>query len=179
MDAGLDSGPIVAQRTVPLRGDMTAPELEAELAGEAADLLTSTLEPWLAGVIEPAAQPAEGVTMTRPLRRVDGALDARRAATHLERQVRAYQPWPGSFVETDAGRLIVWRARVADDGGPPGTIVAGAHGVPALATANGLLELLEVQPAGSRRMGGAELVRGRPGLVGSQVRPPANASDDG
>jgi methionyl-tRNA formyltransferase len=105
------------------------------------------------------------MTLTRPLRRSDGRLDPHRDAIDLERQVRAYQPWPGTFFETPDGRVVVWRARAGDGGGPPGMIVDG----PAIATTDGWLELLEVQPAGGRRMSGEELIRGRPQLIGSVI----------
>ena len=169
MDEGLDSGPVVAQRVLPLRGAETAPQLEATLAQVAAELLAEALEPWLRGELVAMPQPAEGATMTRPLRRQDGRLDPSRPAAELERQVRAFQPWPGSFVELDEGRLIVWRAAVAG----PASLAASAAaarevgaivdeaGTPALMTTDGSLLLLEVQPAGGRRMSGADWLRGR------------------
>ena len=113
--------------------------------------------------------------MTRPLRREDGRLNVCGDAESLARQVRAYQPWPGSYVETPAGRLIVWRA-TAEPGGPDGADGAGedglfvAHGDGlALAMASGLLVLHEVQLAGKRRITGAELRRGHPGLLGEHA----------
>ncbi|HEY7599404.1 MAG TPA: methionyl-tRNA formyltransferase [Candidatus Limnocylindrales bacterium] len=182
MDEGLDSGPIIAQRRVELRGDETAPELEERLAAVAAGIVAGHLGEWLRGELEAHPQPAAGMTLTRPLRRADGALDPRRPAAELERQVRAYQPWPGSYLDTDAGRLAVWRARPAHASGARGesvgTILSTAEGEPALVTGAGLLELVEVQPAGGRRMGGAELLRGRPALVGMRVTMPP-AADTG
>ena len=116
MDAGLDTGPILAQRSVDLDGTEVAPALEARLAALAADLLEETLPDWLAGTLQARPQPVEGATLTRPLRRADGWLDPARPAVELERQVRAYQPWPGSFVEADGERLVVWRASPIDGG---------------------------------------------------------------
>src|SRR5438270_13862359 len=108
MDSGLDTGPTVAQWNLALSGNETAPELEQALADVAARRLTASLELWLAGEIEPEPQEESNATITRPLRREDGRLDPSRTAAELERQVRAFQPWPGSFIETDDGRLIVW-----------------------------------------------------------------------
>jgi methionyl-tRNA formyltransferase len=179
MDEGLDTGPIVAQSRRPLDGSELAPDLEADLARSGAELLCRTLRAWLAGRLEAMPQPALGATLTRPLRREDGRLDPHRPAVELERQVRAYQPWPGSFIETDDGRLIVWRATLpgstTEQTGPGASAVGGdvaprapdvgrlvAHdGCPALVTVDGRLRLDEVQPAGGRRMGGAEYLRGR------------------
>ena len=166
MDAGLDSGPLVKQRRVPLAGNETAPELEHRLAQVAAELLGVSLPLWLNSELLPLPQDEEGVTLTKPLRRSDGRLDPHRDAIDLERQVRAYQPWPGTFFETADGRVVIWRARVGDGQGSPGTILDG----PAIATTDGSLELLEVQPAGGRRMSGDELVRGRSGLIGSTIQ---------
>lgn len=162
MDAGLDTGPIVAQEAVTLTGRETAPELEARLALVAADLLDRSLGDWLDGRLEARPQPSTGVTLTRPLRREDGRLDPTRSATDLERQVRAYQPWPGSFLEFDDGRLVVNRATVASGqpGDQPGDLVTH-DGRPALATGDGRLVLEEVTPAGRRTMPGDAWLRGR------------------
>jgi methionyl-tRNA formyltransferase len=165
MDAGLDTGPIVAEREISLGGTESAPELEERLADEAGELLDETLPDWIGGGATARPQPAAGATLTPPLRRADGRLDPIRSATELERQVRAYQPWPGSWLETSAGRLTVWQARVAAGEGERGSLVRLGTGI-GLATAAGVLELLVVQPAGGRRMSGAQLVRGRPRLVG-------------
>lgn len=160
MDAGMDTGPIIAQRHWALDGDETAPELEALLAEEAAALLADSLEPWLAGDLRAVAQPEGGATVTRPLRREDGRLDPRRPAIELERQVRALQPWPGTYLETDAGRLLVHAASVAAgvpaDQGRVGDLTAAG-----LVTADGILALDAVQPAGGRRMTWADHRRGR------------------
>lgn len=165
MDEGLDTGPIVAQARLDLDGTEVAPELEARLARMGAALLLAHLARWLAGEIDPAPQDDAAATMTRPLRREDGRLDPHRPAASLARQVRALQPWPGSFLETD-GRLVVWSAAVDDEDAPgvPGTI--DDRGV---LTSTGRLALLEVQPAGGRRMPWEAFVRGRPSIIGSSI----------
>ncbi len=165
MDAGLDTGPIIAQSRWALDGDETTPELEADLAGEAAALLERSLDRWLDGELLATPQPAEGATLTRPLRREDGRLDVDQAADALERQVSAYQPWPGSFVDTPGGRLIVWSAAADRQGPRPGTFDDLGLGV----GRGERLRLLEVQPAGGRRMSWAEFVRGRPSIVGGSI----------
>jgi methionyl-tRNA formyltransferase len=171
MDAGLDTGPILASEAVALVGDEDAPGLEARLATVAADLLRRSLGPWLEGSLPAVAQPPEGASLTRPFRRDDGRLDPGRPAALLERQVRALRPWPGTFVEASTGRVGVLRAEVAsgEPGDEQGRLVWDAGSGLALATAEGRLRLLEVQPAGGRRMDGATFVRGRPGLIGARV----------
>lgn len=173
MDRGLDTGPIVAvSEPVEVSGEATTPGLEAVLADLAAELLDRTLPGWLAGSIVPVPQPAEGATLTRPLRREDGRLDPERPAFVLERQVRAYQPWPGSFLETSSGeRIAVHGAAVAGSRPTdrPGVLVLDDGGL-ALTTIDGRLRLLEVQRAGGRPMSAAALLRGRSSLVGASVR---------
>ena len=162
MDAGLDTGPILAQAEVRLRGDEVAPELETRLAEVGADLLVEHLPAWLEGSLPERPQPSEGATLTRLLRREDGRLDPTLRAVQLEREVRAYQPWPGSFLEIDGVRVKVWRAAVL---GQPLTVAPGdiilAEGTIALGTSDGVLRLDEVQPAGKRRMSGADYRRGK------------------
>ncbi len=164
MDAGLDTGPIVAQRRVPVAGDEVAPELEAALASMAADLLDDSLGPWLRGEVPPTPQAEDGATLTRPLRREDGRLDPARPAAELERQVRAYQPWPGSFVDTEAGRIVVWRASV----GPASAGLPGSFGPGGLAT-RGRRAGAPRGPAGRRQADdlGTRSCAGDPGIVGS------------
>jgi methionyl-tRNA formyltransferase len=171
MDEGLDTGPIVAVTRWPLSGDETAPELEARAAAAGAALLAVTLGPWLRGELDATPQPADGATLTRPLHRDDGRLDPSRSAVELERQVRAFQPWPGAFVETAAGRLKVLRAGVAPAAGEvaPAPGMFGPGPGLRLHTADGDLVILEVQPAGGRAMSGEDLVLGRPALPGSRV----------
>ena len=169
MDQGMDTGPILAAERLGLSGAETARALEVELATLAAELLGRCLGPFLAGTLVPVPQ-GEGATVTRPLRREDGHLDPARPARELERQVRALQPWPGSFVETSVGRLVVWAAEAE--------VVPGAHparpgllGPRGLDVADGLLVLREVQLAGARRMTWEACTRGRPALVGSMTSP--------
>jgi len=167
MDDGLDTGPIVAQAGTPVEPEEAAPDLEARLAAMGAELLTASLGPWLAGDLREHAQPVVGVTLTKPLRREDGRMDLSLPAEDLDRQVRAYQPWPGSFVETRSGRLTVWAASPAASEHLP----SGRFSPRGLATGDGTLVLHEVQPAGGRRMPWVEFLRGRPGIVGSDVLP--------
>ena len=163
MDEGLDTGPIVAQERVALDGLETAPRLERTLTQVADGLLDRSLGPWIRGELPAYPQPTDGATLTRPLRREDGRLDPSRRAVDLWRQVRAYEPWPGTFVDTPFGRLAVWNASVRpDEGGAPGRFAADG-----LDTAEGRLVLHEVQPAGGKRMAWDAYVRGRPGIVGS------------
>lgn len=171
MDDGLDTGPIVAQVRIALHGTESTPGLESVLALEAADLLEQNLGPWTRGELVARPQPADGATLTRPLQREDGRLDPARSALDLERQIRAYQPWPGSFVDTRSGRVIVWSATTGTSetvgGLAEGTFDQRGMGV----GDGGWLAFDEVQPAGGTRMTWEALLRGRPALIGSSVVP--------
>jgi methionyl-tRNA formyltransferase len=180
MDDGLDTGPTVAHVRLAMTGTEVAPALEATLAVMAADLLANSIAPWLDGSLRAVPQPTEGVTLTRPLRRDDGRLDPALGVVRLERGVRAYQPWPGTWFDSGHGRIVVWAAEVVHeaaqhatpDDADIGRLEADGEGL-AIVVADGRLRLLEVQPAGGRRMSAADLVRGRPGLVGSRLAAPS------
>jgi methionyl-tRNA formyltransferase len=170
MDEGLDTGPIVAQETWQLSGTETAESVEREAAWRGADLVRRSVRPWLSGSLSSTPQDEAAATLTRPLRREDGRLDLTRPAVELERLVRARAPWPGSFVDTGQGRLIVHDAVAVapEPGDTPGRLVADADGL-ALTTADGRLRLTRTQLAGRRPTDAASLRRGAPGLVGQTI----------
>jgi methionyl-tRNA formyltransferase len=170
MDEGLDTGPMIAAVDWPLSGTETAPQLEADAARRAAALLGDAIGGYLDGSLRPVPQPESEDPVTRPLKRKNGRLDLTEPAATLERTVRAYRGWPGSFVETGAGRLVVLDAHVADgsDGDVAGTIVDHDGGL-AVATGDGRLVLDTVQLAGKRAMTGEDFLRGRPELIGTDA----------
>ena len=170
MDDGIDTGPIVAGQSWALTGTEGAPELEARAAREGAELLARTLDPWLAGTAPAIPQTSAGATVTRPFRRDAGRLDPGRPAVDLERQVRALQPWPGTFLETAAGRLAVIEASVADGVGEdaPGELVPHGDRL-ALATVADRLVLDRVQLAGRRPTSGDAFLRGQRALAGTRA----------
>jgi methionyl-tRNA formyltransferase len=177
MDEGVDTGPIVAVTDWPLIGTERAPDLEMFAAREGAALLARTIEGWLAGVTPAVPQDEAGASVTRTLRREDGRLDPSRPAAELERRIRACAPWPGSFLETPAGRLVVHAASMArtSAGDVPGRLVRHEDRL-ALATRDGRLVLDEVQLAGKRPMAGDEFLRGQPRLADASVDEPAAVS---
>lgn len=169
MDAGLDTGPIVGVERWAQDDTDDAPGLEARAQDAGAQLVAGLLGPWLRGEIAPRPQGEQGMTMARPLRREDGLLDATRPAVELERQVRALRPWPGTYFESIAGRIGVLNAQ-AERGAVSQDRVPGRLGPDGLFAADGShLVLRTVQPAGGRSMSWPELLRGRPGLLGSTV----------
>jgi methionyl-tRNA formyltransferase len=171
MDAGLDTGPILKRsEPVAIKPDETRERLEDRLAQLGAELLVKTLDAYLRGSLQPQPQPEEGVTYARQLRKEDGLLDWSRPAVELDRQVRAYNPWPGAYTFWQGQQLKIvqaapqpaWRGET-----PPGTVVALADGV-AVATGEGALHLLQVQLAGKRPMSMAAFICGQRECVGSR-----------
>ena len=171
LDEGMDTGPILAQASLPIRPEDTTGSLTERLATLGADLLIATLPHWLAGEIQPRPQDHSQATMCRPLRKEEGRLDWSRPAIELERRVRAYNPWPGAYTTWRGQRLKVLRAASLMDWHgpqPPGQVIALPEGT-AVATGKGALLLLEVQLAGRRAMVIADFLRGRKEFVGSRL----------
>jgi len=162
MDEQLDHGPVVAERRVALPPDATAGSLEPALAALAASLLVDALPAWLEGSLTAVPQDESLATLSRPLNRSDGQLDPGLPAAELERRVRAYDPWPGTYLQLDSGRLGIRAAAVRPTaaGDTVGALITLPGGGVALATADGRLELLEVQPAGGRPMPASDWRRG-------------------
>lgn len=177
MDDGVDTGPIIAQDRSALEGDETAPGLEARLAIAAAGILARSLDPWLDGELMAQPQPRDGASLTRSFHRNDGRLDPNEPAGVLERKVRAFQPWPGTFIEVDGLRIVVLRARTssAADYEAPGRLVRDDEGL-ALTTVAGRLVLAEVQPAGGRAMTADAFLRGHPSILGRSIRSSSDAA---
>lgn len=175
MDRGLDTGPILAQRSTPIAAEETHPELSARLAVMGAELLVETLPGWLSGEIEEVPQLEEGATLTHTLSKEDGQLDWSLPAEEIARRVRALQPWPGTYTSWQDRLLKVLRARPLplepESSLPPGTVFAfqqpGSARSIAVATGSGALELLEVQLAGKPPIEARALLTGYPQIVGS------------
>lgn len=159
MDAGIDTGAILSQRAMPILPEDTAGSLSVRLAEEGANLLIETLPAYLAGAVALVAQDETRATYASMLTKEQGELDFSKPAETLERQVRAFQPWPGAYAFFQGEMLKVLRAHVDGSAAVPSQrgIV---HNMPAVGTALGWLVLDEVQPAGKRPMSGDVFLRG-------------------
>jgi len=160
MDPGLDTGPIISQRTTPIGPQENAEELSKRLAELGAELLLETLPGYIRGEIEPIPQVEGGVTYAPMLKKGAGELDFNQPAQSLERKVRAFNPWPGAYTSWKGQPFKVHRAHAIEaKPGPPGKRTTHEN-APAIHTPEGLLVLDEVQPAGKKAMSGEAFLRG-------------------
>jgi methionyl-tRNA formyltransferase len=169
MDAGLDTGPLLDQRSTPIGGQETGGELESRLAVIGSQLVTDTLPGYISGDIVPLPQDDTLATYAPMLRKKDGQIDSGFDAARLARQVRAYEPWPTSFFFWNDLRIVVRSARSVDkDLAEPGEVF-NLEGAPAIATVSGSLVLEQIQPAGKRVMNAVDFLNGSPDFVGSSI----------
>lgn len=159
MDVGLDTGPMLAKRSIRLNPDDTAGSVFQALSTLGADLLIETLPDYMDGRIIPQPQPEDGATYAPMLKKEDGRLDFSKTASELERRVRAMNPWPGAFMELDGAILKVHRAHVDAGNASAGQRLI-VQNQPAVGAGGGILILEEVQPAGKKPMSGTSFLAG-------------------
>ena len=159
MDEGLDTGPILLQRAVPIGPRSTNPELQGVLAALGAEMALEALD------TDPPSrpQPAEGATTAPKLSKADGKLDWARDAGFLDRKVRAFEPWPGTFFEHEGTAIRVLEAEpaapppAARAPAPSGTVL---DALPSVACGGGALRLLRLQRPGRAPVAAEEFLRG-------------------
>jgi methionyl-tRNA formyltransferase len=174
MEAGLDTGPVLLERRVPIGLADTAGSLTEKLAvvgGEAIVEALSRLD-----ALTPRVQGAAGVTYAAKIEKAEARLDWRREATVLDRQVRAFDPFPGAETTLEGEPLKVWRAQPVTATGEPGTVIGSHEGCPVVACGDGALVLTVVQRPGSRRMPAQDFVKGRPIPPGTRLGGPGSGN---
>lgn len=174
MDAGLDTGPILAQAVTPIHAEDDAQTLHDRLAALGARLLVETLPRFAAGQVTPRPQPAAGGSYARKITKADGRIDWTKPARALWNQVRAFTPWPGSYTflpGTGERRLLkVWAAAVEPEGrGEPGQVLCAARQDLVVACGEGALRLLALQREGGKRLGTEAFLAGLPLRVGDRL----------
>ena len=164
MDVGLDTGPMLAKKSIRINPDHTAGSVLQALSTLGADLLLETLPEYISGKLTAQPQPAEGATYAPMLKKEDGLLDFTYSAIELERRVRAMNPWPGAWFEWNGNPLKVMRASTVS---VENRLVNGSRftveGRPAVQSAEGALVLEEIQPAGRKIMSGKSFLAGARG----------------
>ena len=168
LDEGMDSGPIITQRSTSIRADETAEDLTVRLFETGADMLAETIQQWRSGQIMSTPQDETEATVTRLLEREDGAIDWKRSANYIVRQLRAYHPWPGAFTYWKGRQTkVLWaKALDTDTGSAAGEVVEVPQGI-AVATGKGALLLRRVQLEGRQAADISDFARGYPDFLGS------------
>jgi methionyl-tRNA formyltransferase len=169
MDAGMDTGPILAQEKVEISSMDTTGSLSSKLADMGARLLLETLPKWLGGELKPQAQDESQATYSKLITSKDAEIDWRLSAVELWRRVRAYNPWPSCYTWCREKRLKIHQAIPCGDvaKGETGEVVALAEspGV-GVVTRDGILGLCQVQLEGKREMSVEDFVRGKRDFIG-------------
>jgi len=159
MEAGLDTGPVLLGRRTPITRDDTGGSLHDRLSALGADVLAEGLARAMAGeTLVAHPQPDQGVTYAHKLDKAEARLDFSRPAIELERQARAFDPWPVAEGEIAGETLRVWAARAVEGqaNAAPGTVIAMNRDGIDIACGEGLLRVTALQRAGGKRITAAD-----------------------
>jgi methionyl-tRNA formyltransferase len=166
MEAGLDTGPVMLERAIPIAPDDDAQSLHDRLATLGGGLIVEALEKIEAGRAEWRPQPAEGTSYARKLEKGEERIDWSRPCVEIERKIRAFRPAQSSL----RGEPVkLWRARCIEQSGMPGEVLAAGAGGIVVACGEGALEVIELQRAGGKRLPAAEFLRGFPLRAGERL----------
>jgi methionyl-tRNA formyltransferase len=176
MDAGMDTGDVLARREVDIEENETFGELSERLSVLSGEMVRSEIPRFIRGELVPEKQPAEGATHARMLTKLDGALDFTASAKAVHDRVRGLSPWPGAFTAIAGRRMKVHATRIAAREGTlgvPGTVLHTSRSGIEVACGTGSVLLFEVQLEGKRRMSAQDLLAGFPIEAGSTFSPHA------
>ena len=174
VDAGMDTGPILNQREVPITAEDTTGSLGIKLAQVGAQLLTETLPLWIEGRIKPRPQNDSEASYSKMIKKEDGEIDWRLSAKELWWRVRAFDPWPGCYARWRDRRLKLVKVLPlqGEKSGEPGKVIALAPPAPVtvgVETGDGVLGLVRLQLEGKRELSADEFVRGQRDFIGSHL----------
>jgi methionyl-tRNA formyltransferase len=172
MDEGMDTGAMLLQEAIPITTDDTAGSLSPRLAELGGRLLVETIVRLNAGTLVPQPQDSSQATLAPLLKKEDGVIDWALPATVLANRVRGLSPWPGAYTTVAGGdRWTIWRALALPSSvtSPPGVVVAITNEVIHVATGEGVLVVMELQPANGRRMAVSQYLAGHPVAIGMQL----------
>ncbi|MGF7086794.1 methionyl-tRNA formyltransferase [Kroppenstedtia sanguinis] len=164
MVEALDAGDMLTRRSIPIQAEDDVGTLHDKLAQVGAELLAETVPALVEGKVKPVSQDDSQATYAPNIRREDERIDWSRSALQLVNQIRGLRPWPVAFTLWKGEPLKIWRAEPASvrETAAPGTVLSQTQeGVLVATGEGGALRILELQPAGKRRMTAAEFSRGR------------------
>jgi methionyl-tRNA formyltransferase len=169
MDEGMDTGDILLQTEIPMGHEETCENLLNRLASLGAPLLSETLEKMKAGEIHPIPQDPSKATYAPPLKKEDGYIDWKKEVIEIDRQIRAFNPWPGAFTKWNDQLLKIFKGEIKEGMplGKPGAVVWTGSDFIEVETGEGLLRIQEVQLEGRKRMALRDFLLGHPISVGT------------
>lgn len=175
MDEKVDHGPMIAAESFKIGSrKFTTPELTKELWELGGDLLVKTIPKWIAGEIKPISQNHENATYTKILKKQDGHIDWTKPAEEIERQIRAFTPWPGSFTFWNDKRLKIISAHASARSDPrglsPGQTFIDDERQIAVHTAMGVLHIEKLQPEGKEEVLAKAFLNGHLQIIGAILR---------
>ena len=168
LDAGLDTGPMLLAEVVHIAPEETAADLFESLADVGSKLMVKTLAGIECGTVTPVEQNHELATLAPILTRDDARMDFSRTATDLRNRWRGFQPWPGAFTTLRGKKLIVHKMKVVHGEAEQGVLQVDGDSL-LVGCSGSLLELLEVQMEGKKRMPASEFLRGFQVKTGERV----------
>jgi methionyl-tRNA formyltransferase len=172
MDEGMDTGAILLQDRIAITPEDTAGTLSPRLAELGGHLLIETITQLKADTLVPRQQDHSQATLAPLLKKEDGLIDWTLGATAIANRVRGLSPWPSAYTFAGEDRWTIWRtvAATGQAKASPGTVTQVTKDAIHVATGNGVLMLMELQPANSRRMTVAQYLAGNPVGVGYRLR---------
>jgi methionyl-tRNA formyltransferase len=161
MDIGLDTGPMLLERITPIDARETGGTLHDRLSTLGAEAIIEAIEEIAAGTAKPREQPKDGATYAAKIRKEEASIDWSKPAIEIDRQVRAFNPWPIAETRWNGQQLRVWEASPVDKqtSAAPGTVIATSSDGIDVAAGVGTLRLTRVQAAGRKAMPAADFLR--------------------
>jgi methionyl-tRNA formyltransferase len=173
MDAGLDTGAVIAKTGVPILPQDTALSLHDKLAELGAAMIVDTVAHAERGPLLGVPQPAEGATYARKIEKSEAALDWRKPAGDLDRAIRAFNPTPGAHAVLGSTEIKIWQSHPVEGVGAPGTVLSVSADRMTVACGDQALALTELQRPGSKRLDVRSFLLGHPIAVGARFALPA------
>ncbi len=168
MDAGLDTGPMLKMRGIPVAPNESGQSLHDKLAQLGAELLIETLPGYLSGAIQPQPQDDAEATYAPQIDKDEGEIDWMQDAASIERLVRAFTPWPGTYTFFNGNQLKIHSGSVLAGSAEPGEVIR-KNGRVAIGTGSGLYAPEEVQLAGKKRVDVNAFVNGYEEFIGTTL----------
>lgn len=169
MEAGLDTGPMLSRAALPIGPEDTAGSLHDRLAELGAREIAALLPRLAAGAVTPVPQDAAAAVYAAKIGKDQARVDWRRGAVEIDRQVRAFNPYPGAWTRWGGEPLKVWRARPVEGRGTPGEVLSVSREAIRVACGQGALDLLALQRAGGKRLEAAAFLAGQDLLPGARL----------